>query len=244
MDYVNGVSLREIINWQAALNPNVLTSDQTVYIIRAILCALDFVHNTARLVHCDVSRGNVLLDRDGKVWLTDFGITTKIGQRPPHFLNKQYAAPEMSGKSQVTPVVSAATDLFSVGMLLYHLHENPNGNPEELMGQQDTEYAGAKSAAELRYSKPLDDVDTSSYPDGPSTEMNATPGVFATSEQTMPRSLKQIRRKCLQIEPTQRYHSVSAMLADLDRVHPLQEKLKVRDELKSLVEKAGGADQY
>lgn len=251
MKYVDGVSLREVINWQAARNPPVLPIEQVLYIIRNLLDALGYVHYNAGLVHCDVSGGNVMLDRESKIWLTDFGITTPIGQNPPHFLNKQYAAPEMSGQSGTTRQVSEATDLFSVGMLLYHLAESPFGKPGDLMDQPNTEDGRSKSEAVLKQKGPLlDPTDTVGVQVGqgtddvsPASEDKYVEANRATEVVARPQNLRQVRRKCMQTAPTDRYPNVGAMLADLDRLYPpptSSQEGAVRVALKRLVEEVSG----
>src|SRR6185295_7001723 len=68
MQLVNGKSLRQLLDEQRRLSP-----DLTIHIGSCVAAALDSAHR-AGLVHRDVKPGNILITPDGRVLLTDFGI--------------------------------------------------------------------------------------------------------------------------------------------------------------------------
>jgi len=118
MDLIPGRSLAERL---AASGP--LPAGDAVRVARAVLSALASCH-AAGIVHRDVKPANVMLAGDGRVVLTDFGISmltsdsglTATGQ----FVGSvDYIAPERINGDKVRP----ASDLFSLGALLYHMVE-------------------------------------------------------------------------------------------------------------------------
>lgn len=89
-----------------------------------ILDALAFVHDNG-IIHRDVKPSNILVDSDGAVKVGDFGIAT-IYENPDRLdltLTNQiigtpaYLSPERADGKPVT----AASDLFSVGVMLYEM---------------------------------------------------------------------------------------------------------------------------
>jgi hypothetical protein len=100
-----------------------LPAGDAVRVARAVLSALASCH-AAGIVHRDVKPANVMVSDDGRVVLTDFGISmltsdsglTATGQ----FVGSvDYVAPERINGDTARP----ASDLFSLGALLYHAVE-------------------------------------------------------------------------------------------------------------------------
>ncbi|CAL9506793.1 Serine_threonine-protein kinase PknD [Actinosynnema sp. ALI-1.44] len=84
----------------------------------ALAEALDHVHARG-VVHRDVKPGNVLLDRDGRPHLADFGLARRVDT--PHLTRSNrvmgtaaYLAPEQVRGEEV----SAATDVYALGLVL------------------------------------------------------------------------------------------------------------------------------
>ncbi len=207
MDFINGVTLREIMAHSALLN-----QEQTIYIITKLMTALKSVHANAGLVHCDVTSGNVMIDREGKVWLTDFGIATPIDAPAPPFLNKNFAAPELSKGEKVT----RATDIFSIGMLIYHLSENKQGTPPEIADEPDTKVLYRKSKTQLdpvtAQVEPQDAANNSQQPTAGLEQPGIVDGFPPAGTGNL--RLKDIRRRCLRIAPNERYQTVELVEAE------------------------------
>jgi serine/threonine protein kinase len=118
MELIRGQSLAQHM---AGRGP--LAAEEATQIARAMLSALKSAH-AADIVHRDVKPANVMLSADGRIVLTDFGISmltsddsvTMAGQ----FVGSvDYVAPERITGAKAGP----ASDLFSLGALLYHLVE-------------------------------------------------------------------------------------------------------------------------
>ncbi len=169
-----------------------------------VLAAVAHAH--ARLVaHRDLKPANVLVDEQGAVRLLDFGIAkllhddddadadaplTRAGQR---IATPAYAAPEQLAGG----TVSVATDVYALGLMLFEL----------LAGQPPF---GAQ--------RPPPEAD----PPLPSTRADAAQAAAAglalpTLRRALAGDLDAIVSRALQYVPLDRYASVAALAADLDR---------------------------
>jgi eukaryotic-like serine/threonine-protein kinase len=115
MELVRGRTLEAIRKWQGTFSAEEAT------LIGLSLCrALAEVHRVG-LVHGDVKPQNVMRGASGRIVLMDFGAArlrrTRHGQQDRHVATPRYMAPELFRGG--TPTV--AGDLYSLGVLLYHL---------------------------------------------------------------------------------------------------------------------------
>jgi serine/threonine-protein kinase len=113
MEYLEGRSLKQIIREEGPLDPDRAT-DITIQVLRAER----FAHKRG-IVHRDIKPHNVIVDDEGNAKVTDFGIaragTSDMTETGSILGTAQYLSPE---QAQGHPV-SARSDLYSTGILLY-----------------------------------------------------------------------------------------------------------------------------
>jgi serine/threonine protein kinase len=98
-----------------------LTVKEGARIIGHVASALQFAHE-AGVVHRDVKPSNILIDKEGNVWLSDFGFahvrdSTLSLTGSAVIGTPAYMAPEQIRGEGVT----TATDLYSLGVVLYQI---------------------------------------------------------------------------------------------------------------------------
>ncbi len=118
MEYVEGRTLREILNESLVMEP-----DEAARVTEGVLDALAYSHRMG-IVHRDIKPANVMLTPSGDVKVMDFGIARAIAdtaatmtQTQSVIGTAQYLSPE---QAQGNPV-DARSDLYSAGCLLYEL---------------------------------------------------------------------------------------------------------------------------
>src|SRR5438067_9464622 len=115
MEFLDGRSLKELIVGRGAAPINV-----AIEYARQILSALRFAHRHG-IVHRDIKPHNVLVDGEGRVKVTDFGIAragaSQMTEAGSIVGTAQYLSPEQARGSGV----DQRSDLYSLGIVLYEL---------------------------------------------------------------------------------------------------------------------------
>jgi serine/threonine-protein kinase len=181
MEYVAGRSLKTLVREQGALDPAA-----AIEIVIQILRAARFAHKRG-VIHRDLKPHNVLLDEEGRARVTDFGIA-RAGASDMTLTGSimgtaQYLSPEQAQGH----IVSDASDLYSIGVILYEL----------LTGVVPFE---GETAVAIAFKQ------VSAEPQPPSA---LRPG--------LPRSLDAVVLRALAKDPAQRYASADELIVALER---------------------------
>ena len=182
MEFLDGRTLKELIIGRGAAPINV-----AIEYARQILSALRFAHRHG-IVHRDIKPHNVLVDGEGRVKVTDFGIaragTSQMTEAGSIVGTAQYLSPEQAKGGEVDP----RSDLYSLGVVLYEL----------LTGK--TPFDG-ETPVEIAMK-----------------HLSTTPKPPSALRPDVPPELDMVVMRALAKNPDERYQSADEMEGDLERV--------------------------
>ena len=115
MDYVDGVTLRRLV----AERKGPLRVDEITAILRQVGAALHYAHASG-IIHRDLKPGNIMIQRDGKALLTDFGIAKIVESSTLTTISAGTPA-YMSPEQILNRPLDHRTDIYSLGVVLYLL---------------------------------------------------------------------------------------------------------------------------
>ena len=181
MELVEGITLKDYIEKKGRLSPK-----ETVSISIQMVTGLQAAHNQ-HIIHRDIKPQNIIISKDGKVKVTDFGIaraTTSTQTISTSVMGSvHYTSPEQARGG----VVDQKSDIYSIGITMYEMvtgHVPFDG---------DSTVSVALKHLQEEITSPADEV-----PD-------------------LPYSLECIIMKCTQKNPAMRYHDCASLLLDLKR---------------------------
>lgn len=195
MEFINGGTLKtEMTN--TLTNGGMFSVERSIEIISQIAEALDYAHKK-QMIHRDIKPSNVLLDEDGKILLTDFGIARILSKKGTQLTatgaligTPAYMPPEQGrGEKEITP----ASDIYSLGIIFYEL----------LTGQVPFDADTPMAIIHKHIHSPL-----------------PIPHIV---QPEFPTPLEKILLKTLSKAPEDRYQSVREMLNAIEKAVSLQE---------------------
>ncbi len=127
MEFVDGVNLRQL------LRARKFTPEEALAIVPPLCDALQFAHDRG-IVHRDIKPENLLLDKDGRVKVADFGIAKMLGSghgggdggganAPENTTQATVGTPGYSAPEQTTDPrrVDSRADIYSLGAVFYEM---------------------------------------------------------------------------------------------------------------------------
>jgi serine/threonine protein kinase len=92
--------------------------------IRQLLAALQYAHEDARIIHRDLKPSNVMVDENGKVKVTDFGISSSISESVSRVTMQPGSSGTlayMSPQQLMGQVPKVTDDIYSLGATIYEM---------------------------------------------------------------------------------------------------------------------------
>ena len=187
MTYVQGISLAEILQ-----NKSKLSFEAIEVIIKQIARGLLYAHSKG-IVHRDVKPSNIMLTRDNRVYIMDFGISyiqemekERLTRTGMTMGTPEYMSPEQCHGDEVT----LQSDIYSMGVILYEM--TCGRLPFE--GNRPVEIA-------LKHVQ----------------EPPPAPELF---REDIPEGLSELILKCLKKKLNERFHDMQEFLDECDQVFP------------------------
>lgn len=180
MEHVDGMDLKQYIR-----ENHPIPYQKAIDIMKQILNGIAYAHKND-VIHRDIKPHNILIDKDGNIKITDFGIAIALSQNSITQTNSllgsvQYISPEQARGN----VVTKQSDIYSLGIVLYEL----------LTGTVPFEGESAVSIALKHFQTPIPSL--------------------REFDSRLPQPLENVVLKATAKEPRHRYATVDEMKEDL-----------------------------
>jgi eukaryotic-like serine/threonine-protein kinase len=202
-EYVPGISLDALIRRE-----RYLSTDAATLILYEVCRALQYAHGR-QVIHRDIKPGNILLAREGRVKLADFGIATSRGDAEEGLTSAgmilgtpAYLPPEQIDDPRS---VDQRADIYSVGVVLYEMITGHTPFPSALTSE---------SVSLIQRGK------------------------FTPAQKLNPRSspfLRAIAARCMKVKPRKRFQDVGQIITLLEKRIRRRDPSEIQAALKSVL---------
>jgi serine/threonine protein kinase len=118
----------DLENFQKVLLKRKVLSETILnYFTKQILDSLEYIHR-CKIIHLDIKQGNILVDSNLNIKLTDFSVSCSYSEFHPEDVIKfpyvgtsKYMSPEIIGRTEMEIKDAEKVDLYSLGVTLYNL---------------------------------------------------------------------------------------------------------------------------
>jgi len=121
MEYIDGETLS---NLRAEKDQRVFEPDEIATWISQLCDALDYAHNRANVIHCDLKPANLMVNQRGDLKVSDFGIARSLGDSVSRLTVEEgrsgtliYMSPQQLNGARCTQL----DDIYSLGASIYEL---------------------------------------------------------------------------------------------------------------------------
>ncbi|NIO87687.1 MAG: protein kinase [Candidatus Aminicenantes bacterium] len=182
MNYIEGNSLKEVLQTTGKL-----TIEKSLDIAKQVGSALEAAHKKG-IIHRDLKPQNVMIDKQGKAYVLDFGIARSLRWEPDAAQDGiVLGTPDFMSPEQIKgEKADATTDIYSLGIILYEMVTGKlpftGDSPTELLHKH----------------------------------LNIAPEPPSKLNPQIPPLLEKIILKCLEKKKKHRYQSVKEVLQDVE----------------------------
>jgi serine/threonine protein kinase len=190
MEYVDGQDLKTLIRQKGRLDVH-----EALHLAIQVCAGVGHAHQ-AGIIHCDIKPQNVLVTRDGRAKVTDFGIAralsgSGITESETVWGSPLYFSPEQAAGDPPSP----ASDVYSIGVMMY-----------EMLAGSPPFQAEKPTALALMH-------------------MREDPPPLAVRNHQVPPQLEWIVRKVLAKDPSARYRTAEQLAHVLEEYHTHSEQM-------------------
>ena len=209
LEYFSGPTLLELLE---SMPRRRLTAPDAIRATMHVGAAVNYLHRQG-FVYRDLKPANILL-REGIPILVDFDVAKRLGARPAR--DRLGTAPYMAPEQIRREPLSAATDVYGLGAVLYEMlsghwpTEEPRDEDEDEWDEIDDDVDFSPRRASANPARLTDRELEARYP-----QLTQPPVPLRHHLPRIPRELQEVVMRALAPDPAARFRSVAGMLGAL-----------------------------